>query len=206
MPRVHYVAKAAKDNQVCKKGESYYYWSFYRSPKTLSKTHPRGSQLDNTSFSQALAAQESVEDYLGEAENTDEDLSLLKAKLEEAADEIQQCGEEYREKAENMEEGFGHETEQSTAFAELADELETFADTVRDCCSADEFDADTVKEEITQELLDEHEAGKDESKDEKEWKPSEDDIEEKLEEKRDEWFEEAKSEVESSIEDMPCKP
>ena len=40
-PRVHYVKSARKDNPVAKKGEPYYWWQSYCSPKQFSKTPPR---------------------------------------------------------------------------------------------------------------------------------------------------------------------
>jgi hypothetical protein len=50
--------------------------------------------------------------------------------LEEAHDAVVEIAEEKRESAENIESGFGHETEQSTELAEIADELDSWADAI----------------------------------------------------------------------------
>lgn len=49
-----------------------------------------------------------------------------------------------REKAENIEQGFGHETEKSTELAEQADEIESAADELDDWAPDNEWDADEV--------------------------------------------------------------
>lgn len=50
--------------------------------------------------------------------------------LEDAAAEIREIANEKRESSENMEEGFGHETSMSAELAEVADELEGWADEI----------------------------------------------------------------------------
>jgi hypothetical protein len=75
MARLTYVKKARKDNAVCKKGESYYWWQFAFSPKTLSKTKPRRSQLTRSSF-------------LGQLYDIEDDFSFDGDDLETSRDEL----------------------------------------------------------------------------------------------------------------------
>jgi len=48
--------------------------------------------------------------------------------LNECAEQVREVSEQYGESADNMEEGFGHETSSSQEIREKADELESFAD------------------------------------------------------------------------------
>jgi len=50
MPRVHFVKHARKDNDLVKKGESYYWWKFRFTGKCMSKTPPRKSQLTESEY------------------------------------------------------------------------------------------------------------------------------------------------------------
>jgi hypothetical protein len=50
MPRVTHVKSARKDNPVCKKGESYYWWKFRYGGKRYSLTRPKPSQLTNSPY------------------------------------------------------------------------------------------------------------------------------------------------------------
>lgn len=57
-----------------------------------------------------------------------EDASDVKAVLEAAAEEARGLAEQRTEAADNMEDGFGHETEQSATLREHADNIESWAD------------------------------------------------------------------------------
>ena len=59
-----------------------------------------------------------------------DDADGLKGWLESKAEEIRGLAEEKRESASNIEEGFGHETEQSTELNDIADQLDGWADEV----------------------------------------------------------------------------
>lgn len=75
MARLHHVKKARKDNAVCKKGESYYWWQFAFSSKSLSKTMPRRSQLTQSSFlSQLYDLEDDFSFDRGELEGSRDDL------------------------------------------------------------------------------------------------------------------------------------
>jgi DNA repair exonuclease SbcCD ATPase subunit len=50
--------------------------------------------------------------------------------LDDTAEAVTEIAEEKRESADNMEQGFGHETEQSAELNEIADELESWANDI----------------------------------------------------------------------------
>lgn len=50
MPRVTHVKAARKDNPVCKKGQSYYWWKFPYGRRLYSLTYPRASQLTQSAY------------------------------------------------------------------------------------------------------------------------------------------------------------
>lgn len=98
MPRVTHVKKARKDNPVCKKGESYYWWQHAFSSKQYSIIRPRGSQLTKSAFySQWRQVEESLEDICNLTEK-----SQLEEPLQEAAETIRALGEECQESLDNM--------------------------------------------------------------------------------------------------------
>ena len=130
MARVH-TAIAAKDYPVqgIKKGEKYWYWTPYRAGKRMSRTQPTASQTEsNETRASYLAIQEGLQADIDSAGSVED----VKGVLESAADELDGIAEELREKASNIEEGFQHETEQSSQFNEQADEVESWASELRD--------------------------------------------------------------------------
>lgn len=70
-------------------------------------------------------AQEAVED--GKAGH---DSDAVRSAMEEAAQGIRDLAEEKSESAQNMEDGFGHETEQSSELREQGEQLEQWADEI----------------------------------------------------------------------------
>jgi len=109
MPRVHFVEKARKDNPVAKKGESYYWWQNYRSPKRYSKTRPRPSQTTGSGWlSNAYAIGEQIEDYEIETDDAGEMLwgedqqGDAKDFIEERVQEIEEIRDEAEENRSNM--------------------------------------------------------------------------------------------------------
>lgn len=70
-------------------------------------------------------AQDAVEDA-----KADHDAEAVRSALEEAAQGIRELAEEKAESAQNMEDGFGHETEQSTELREQGEQLEQWADEI----------------------------------------------------------------------------
>ncbi len=97
MPRVTHVKSARKDNPVCKKGESYYWWKFRYGGKRFSLTHPRPSQLTQSSYFGGLRALcEQIEDT---EVNDNDDFTSLR---DEVSSELQTIGSEAQESLDNM--------------------------------------------------------------------------------------------------------
>lgn len=114
----------------------------------------RPSELSSSKMAEIMAAQEELDDQLPAAESVD-DLESLRDNLAEA---IRGVAEQYEESASNMEDGFGHETEQSMELRERAESLEAWADEV-ESVDFDDFDEDDIGEEDPDE--DEIEAARD---------------------------------------------
>lgn len=81
MPRVTHVKSARKDNPVCKKGESYFWWKFRYGGKRYSLTRPKQSQLTQSAyFSTLYGMSESITEYeLADADDWEtlkEDISM----------------------------------------------------------------------------------------------------------------------------------
>lgn len=70
-------------------------------------------------------AQEAVEDA-----KSDHDAEAVRSALEEAAQGVRELAEEKSESAQNMEDGFGHETEQSMELRDQGEQLEQWADEI----------------------------------------------------------------------------
>jgi hypothetical protein len=84
-----------------------------------------------------------------------------KSEAESIAEEIRGLAEEKNEAADNMESGFGHETEQSQELSEIADNLESWADDVANACDSLEFpEADVTPDD---EMADAMEAWREEA-------------------------------------------
>jgi hypothetical protein len=136
MPRVTYVKKARKDHPAggIKKGDSYYWWKFRYGGKRFSRTPPRQSQLTNSDkLSRVYAAQESVEDAMGESALPDD----WRGAVEDAANEVREVGEEYQESCDNIRDQF---TDSPTA-----DECEEKAEACESVASEmDDIDFDSL--------------------------------------------------------------
>ena len=156
MPRVTTVLKARKSPGECgkcgveiKPGAAYRWWKFRYGGKRVRCMvcpGPRASELtNNDKLSQCYAAGEALDDALRAFER-DYDLDALRGAAEDAGSEVRAAGEAYRESADNIESGFGHETEQSQEFAQKADNLESKADEIESCISdLEAFDEEGVK-------------------------------------------------------------
>jgi hypothetical protein len=135
----------------------------------------RQSELSNSKMSGVYAAQERCDDEVYECTSVGE----LESLRDELAEEIRNVGEEYGESADNMEDGFGHETYQSAELREKAEALDGWADEI-ESTDFDEFDEDEVDGDEDDETR-------------------EDDIETA----RDEWIEEQRDKLSSIIQECP---
>lgn len=174
MTRAHFVKKAMKDNQVCKKGESYYWWKFRFGGKQYSKTEPRQSQLTGSEFlSQMYSFGETIGDL--KPENMEE----LRSEVENMTEEIRALGEECTEKQYNMPDSL-QDSETGQLLENRNEECENMASEL---------------ESIEMEDIDEEEL-KTEAKDELEGDdPTEKEIQELMEEKKQEKLQEVLEEV-----------
>jgi hypothetical protein len=97
MPRVTHVKAARKDNPVCKKGESYYWWKFRYGGKRYSLTRPRPSQLTNSAYYGTVRSLvEQVEDA------SPEDYDGFIALRDEIGCALEELGQETQDSLDNM--------------------------------------------------------------------------------------------------------
>lgn len=102
MARLHFVKKALKDNPVCKKGESYYWWKFMvggrGGPKQFSKERPAPSRLTQSEFLGTLG---DIEDEIGKLPADDS----LESSVEDIAQRLRDLGQEQSDKHDNLPDG-----------------------------------------------------------------------------------------------------
>ena len=145
MPRIHHVKKAAKDNSVCKKGESYYWWctritsgKSYIKRKHLSKNPPRQSQLTSSPFLQSLLAiQENISDAKPQS------LGELLEMRDDWVNDINELRDETQEKLDNMPDGL-RESDSGQVLQERVDALESWASDIENADIPNEEDVDAV--------------------------------------------------------------
>jgi hypothetical protein len=149
MPRVHRVKKSRKAQGACGKcgdllgvGCAYLWWKFRYGGKRKRCTKPMcwPKQSDLTSsdkLSRLYLASEAVDD----AQSTGRE-GLMSA-LNQAAEDVREVAEEYRESGQNIEDGFGHPTSQSEELQERGEEVDAWADELESAASEIEtMDAD----------------------------------------------------------------
>jgi len=121
MAKLHFVKKAAKDNAVVKKGESYFWWQGYRSPKRYSATRPKPSQLCNNKWATVLAAEEDFQDAVAAAT----DFAGLREAVDLVTSELTDFASECEEAADAVEENFPG-SEQAERIRERSSNIEEF--------------------------------------------------------------------------------
>lgn len=147
MARITHVAKAqaSKKPRWCarcgveiKPGEPYKWFANRIGRMSIRKNYcrdhsPRPSDMTTSDKLSALyAAQEAFEDAQGAGMDTPEHVA---DRLHEAADSVREVAEAYTESADNIEEGFGHETMQSQEIREKAEAVEAWADEIDDAAN-----------------------------------------------------------------------
>jgi len=137
MARTHFVKSARKDNPVCKKGESYYWWKPAFGAKRYSLTAPRPSQKASGRKASVMAAQEELQDALNGAKTIEE----VQEACETCAETFRELGDEYEESADNMPESLQY-GDQAESMREMGDSLRTQGDELEslDFDGPDEFD------------------------------------------------------------------
>lgn len=219
--RVTTVEKCQKDQGKCDKcgkeikaGQKYKWWKFRYGGKRIRCGEcpmPRQSELTQSKMGGVYAAQENAEDAIAAFRGSDSDTADdLTSALESAAEDIRSVGEEYRESAQNIEDGFNHRTQMCDDLEEKADALDSCADELESATSDfEDFDKEAVEgvedETLAEELGDYPKDG-DEEEIKKFIKANEAAIEEsrveKIEEARQEWIDEQASKAEDAIGNM----
>lgn len=148
MPKVVFVKKAVKDNEVCKKGESYYWWQNYRGPKQFSKERPRPSRTVGSGFlSDVYSKQEQIEDM-----TADQSVEDIKAEVDNLISEIQDLASEQEDKLSNMPDSL-QQGPTGELLQNRAEELNSWADELQSAVDGAEDEeevegTDEEKEEI----------------------------------------------------------
>jgi hypothetical protein len=91
--RANFVNRARKNypKHGIKRGESYWWWKFQRSPKQYSKTRPTRSQLTRSEFwSRIYALQDEATSGTPYIEDIEDRIGEIKTALEEVRDETQE--------------------------------------------------------------------------------------------------------------------
>lgn len=148
MARLHTVKKSRKAQGPCGRcgetigvGESYLWWKFKRGGLHRrchrAECRPRYSEYGTTSphLSGIYSAQERFSDAIMNVEHSADGVEEVASLLETFAQDIREVAEGYTESADNMVEGFGHETYQSEEIREKAEALEGWADEVESAAS-----------------------------------------------------------------------
>jgi hypothetical protein len=187
VPRVHYVKSARKDNPVCKKGESYYWWKFRYGGKRYSLKPPRPSQLTNSPYYGGIRSLvEQIED------TTVTDSDQLNALKEEVRDRLEELQSECQDSLDNMPDAL-----QYSPTGELLQERV-------DACDSAMSDLDSIEEEFDFEEEDfedkysDDDFDSDEERDAKR-KEHESDEESRREQEQIEWCEEAVSVMSDAV-------
>lgn len=159
--KVHTVNKSRKAQGRCgdcekpiKAGDGYRWWTIgFRSRSKYKRcmacpVPPPSQRESSAAVAHILASQEMVYGAL-DACGSREDVV---AALEDFASGISEAAETWGESADNIEQGFQHETEQSQRFREASESAESFADEVESAASnLDEYDE--TSEETEEEYL-----------------------------------------------------
>lgn len=145
MPRVTFVKSARKDNPVCKKGESYYWWKFAYRGRSFSLTYPKPQQLTQSAYFGAVYdLLDMVNDYGLEAGEE----GGVETLIDEVRDSITTIQDECQSSLENMPESL-----QYSPTGELLQER-------IDACDAATGDIDYIEEpdqwQEVRDLQDEH--------------------------------------------------
>jgi len=124
----------ANDILLVKAGEPYYWWQLHRSPKQLSLTKPRQSQLTNSAFlGEMYGLQEEIEDWTG-------------TKMHELEEQVQAWKDKARELAEMSDESLQAMPE-SLQYGPTGEMLQERYD----ACEAFEQELDNIEFEIDDE-------------------------------------------------------
>lgn len=161
MAKLHFVKKARKairkDGKVyIKKGESYYWWKFYRSSKQVSKDKPRRSQLTQSSYYSIIF---DMEDDLAQGKYFGLGLGDLVSQVRDELQELyEECNASYDNIPEQLQEvGTGEMLgNQLTALEEAENALSNLFDQLDSgsCEDDDEENPELTRDEVYDQISD----------------------------------------------------
>jgi hypothetical protein len=200
MPRVTHVKSARKDNPVCKKGESYFWWKFRYGGKRYSLTRPRASQLTQSAYYGTVRSLcEQIED--ANIQDSDELISVR----DDIQSELECLRDETQESLDNMPDALQY----SPTGELLQERIDAVENALSEVENIEEFDEDEPLQheyEKTEDCDDCNGTGKD---DEEEDCPEcegsgeiEDDGEEEYNAAQSEWEENMRSHIDEQVSTM----
>ena len=198
MPRVTHVKSARKDNPVCKRGESYYWWKFRYGGKRYSLTHPKPSQLTQSAYYGTLyAIQEEIE-ATGLS-----DVDDWESLTENVTSQLEDLGQETQESLDNMPESLQY-SPTGELLQERIDAVDGAISEIECIQEPDDFEEeDYEREEFDPEGYEDDELEDGEAEHEKEQDALEAEHEQDQIDEReaafDNWKEDAKSELTCAI-------
>lgn len=165
------------DTVLISKGEYYYTWTLYRSPKQFSRTYPRRQQLTNSGF---LCSVYDIEDSLNSLDvSSFSDASELSEAIEDIKSQAEDLMEETQSSLDNMPDQLQY-SPTGELLQERVDALESFISDLEN------VDTDDYEEPEDDDLLEDFDGEEDEKE---EW------LEDKRREHFEEWAQEKMDEV-----------
>jgi hypothetical protein len=131
-------------------GESYRWAKGRFSHKRVIHAECGGFKASETTDNDKLVQAYSVQESMDEMEWTN--FGDAKADVLTWVGEIEEVADMYRESAEAIRDGFGHDTSQSEEADEHAEEADDWAATVKDCLDDLSFEDDDASEEAEEEV------------------------------------------------------
>lgn len=219
MARVTTVKKSQKPTTCEKCGKalpagSSYKWcapragKFARGRKRIRCSDCPRWRASETTSSGHLATLYGAQEAFGDALNAwdGEDAEALRSALTDLASGVREAGESYGESAQNIEDGFQHETSMSQELREKSESLVSWADEIESAAEdIEDFDEDAALEEAEEEVYTGEAPPEDETDEQKVARLAEfqDDIKQAVEERRASWAEEQRSKAEEQSENCP---
>lgn len=151
MPRVTFVKRARNDipRAGIKAGEPYYWWKFKNCPKSVSRTHPKPSQLTRSEFWQFVYGLRENNEHAPALEDIEGNIDSIKEELEGHKSELE-------DKLENLPENLRYAPSGETLQERIdaLDEAINSLESVNVDTDVEEDDKEERANEIWQEVTD----------------------------------------------------
>lgn len=168
MAKLHRITKAgiSKKTRTCRvcqhqvqPGEGYKYMDRKTGPRSGYRLFfcfvcvPKPSHHASGRTQELMEITEGAEEAVGKVDHSQEGMEDLWITIEDVVSSINSLAEEIRDSANAIEDGFGHETQQSTNMSETADNLETWAGELEGAGErAEDIDNNDDAEELISEI------------------------------------------------------